>query len=194
MSDYPDNNPKTVYGVKKPPLHLIPAPALLELAAVMRLGAEKYGAYNWREKTVSASVYIAAAQRHLLTWFDGESIDVESGASHLAHAMACLAIVLDGMAIGKLHDDRPPPAPTGELIRKTLAAQPNLKFKIGMTPGGADLIKEQPPKTGRPLTPQILEAKARRQCCPCPDACHCQIGQPPSCSTDHPFAKRGEPT
>jgi hypothetical protein len=106
-TDLPDTNPKTAYGVQKAPLHLIPPPALLALAGVMGLGAKKYGAYNWREHTVSASVYQAAAMRHLLAWWDGESVDPESGQSHLAHAMACLAIVLDAEAHGKLNDDRP---------------------------------------------------------------------------------------
>lgn len=120
MSDattYPDNNPKTGAGLKKPPMHLIPNPALLHLAVVMGLGAKKYGAYNWREKTVSSSVYVRAALTHIQQWFDGESIDPESGASHLAHAMACCAILLDAMAVRNLNDDRPPSAPTAEMIR-----------------------------------------------------------------------------
>lgn len=105
--DLPDTNPKTAYGVQKTPLHLVPPPALLALADVMGLGAKKYGPYNWREHAVSASVYQAAAMRHLLAWWSGESVDPESGQSHLAHAMACLAIVLDAQAVGKLNDDRP---------------------------------------------------------------------------------------
>jgi hypothetical protein len=103
----PDTNPKTAYGVQKAPVHLVPPPALLALAEVMGLGAKKYGPYNWREHAVSASVYQAAAMRHLLAWWSGESIDPESGQSHLAHAMACCAIVLDAEAVGKLNDDRP---------------------------------------------------------------------------------------
>jgi hypothetical protein len=103
----PDTNPKTAFGVQKAPLHLIPPPALLAVAGVMGLGAKKYGPYNWREHAVSASVYQAAAMRHLLAWWSGEDLDPESGQSHLAHAMACCAIVLDAAAVGKLNDDRP---------------------------------------------------------------------------------------
>jgi hypothetical protein len=117
-TSYPDNNPKTGPGLKKPPMHLIPAPALLHLAVVMGLGAKKYGPYNWRDKTVSSSVYVRAALTHIQQWFDGESNDPESKASHLAHAMACCSILLDAMATGKLNDDRPTPAPTAEMIRK----------------------------------------------------------------------------
>jgi hypothetical protein len=116
-SAYPDDNPKTVYGTKKPPLSLIPAPALIELSVAMGLGAKKYGAYNWREKTVSTSIYVEAAMRHLLAYFDGEDTDPESGASHLGHVMACCAIVLDAKAIGKINDNRPTPGAFGQLSR-----------------------------------------------------------------------------
>lgn len=105
----PDNNPKTAYGVKKTPLHLIPPSALIAEAEVFGLGARKYGPYNWRENSVSSSVYQAAALRHLLAWWNGESIDPESGQSHLAHARACLGILIDAESHGSLNDDRPRP-------------------------------------------------------------------------------------
>lgn len=103
----PDSNPKSRYGIKKPPLHLIPSVALIDLSVAMALGAKKYGAYNWREKGVAASVYLAAAERHLRAYLDGEDTDAESGASHLGHVMACCAIIADAITLGKLIDDRP---------------------------------------------------------------------------------------
>lgn len=103
----PDTNPKTRYGVKKTPMHLNPPPALIAMAGVFRLGAEKYGPYNWREHAVSASVYYAAAMRHLCAFWEGEETDGESGESHLAHVMACMAIILDAKHHNKLNDDRP---------------------------------------------------------------------------------------
>jgi len=104
-------NPKDAYGDKKPDLSLIPPTALLEEARVMQLGAKKYGPYNWRAKRVRARVYTAAAMRHILAWQDGVDIDDESGANHLAHARACLGILLDAMKFG-FHDDRTVPKPT----------------------------------------------------------------------------------
>lgn len=104
---YPDDNPKTVHGVQKTPMHLIPPPALEAEANVFGLGAKKYGPYNWREHQVSASVYQAAALRHLMAWWERQDTDPESGQSHLAHARACLGIVLDAERHGKLNDDRP---------------------------------------------------------------------------------------
>ena len=112
----PDRNPKSAFGVKKPPLHLIPGAALIHEAVVFGLGATKYGPFNWRGNSVSASVYQSAALRHLASWFDGEDLDPESGASHLAHARACLGIILDAKETGNLIDDRPSPGAASALI------------------------------------------------------------------------------
>lgn len=104
---YPDDNPKTTIGVTKVPLHLVPPSAKHYLALAFKDGAAKYGPYNWREKKVSASVYVAAAQRHIDAWWDGEDLSEDAKVEHLAHAMACMAIVLDAKSIGMLNDDRP---------------------------------------------------------------------------------------
>jgi hypothetical protein len=110
---YPDDNPKTGHGLKKAPLNLIPPIALVETARAFKNGATKYGAYNWRDKTVTTSVYTAAALRHILAFEDGEDCADDSGCTHLGHAMACLAILLDAASIGKLNDDRPPKGRSG---------------------------------------------------------------------------------
>jgi hypothetical protein len=106
-SAYPDDNPKTTIGVTKVPLHLVPPSAKHHLALAFKDGAAKYGPYNWREKKVSASVYVAAAQRHIDAWWDGEDLSEDAKVEHLAHAMACMAIVLDAASINMLNDDRP---------------------------------------------------------------------------------------
>ncbi len=110
---YPDNNPKTQFGVKKCPLHLVPTAGIEAEAWAFGTGAEKYGAYNWREKTISSSVYYAATMRHIHAWWNGEEVDKESGHSHLGHARACLNMILDGAKHGKLNDNRPPRATEG---------------------------------------------------------------------------------
>ena len=108
VSEYPDGNPKTLAGSKKVPLHLIPPSASHFLATAMEDGAGKYGPYNWRDIPVSVSPYYAAAKRHWDAFWDGEDYASDSGVHHLAHAMACCAIVLDAMTIeGCLNDDRP---------------------------------------------------------------------------------------
>ena len=123
-NEYPDNNPKTVYGLKKVALALNPFPALIHMARAFMDGARKYGPYNWRKKKVSSTVYIHAAQRHIAQWFDGEEQDPVSKVHHLGHAMACLAIILDAQAVGNLNDDRPPAANTGDLLRALTEEEP----------------------------------------------------------------------
>lgn len=107
----PDNNPKTRFGIKKTPLHLVPPAAVKAEAEAFADGANKYGPYNWREKGVSASVYIAACKRHLDDWWDGQQRASDSGVHHLGHARACLAIIIDAETFGNLNDDRPIPMP-----------------------------------------------------------------------------------
>lgn len=109
-------NPKDILGLKKAPLRLFPPAALIIGSKVMALGAAKYGPYNWREKKVRYTVYLEAAMRHILTAQDGEEIDPESGQPHIAHALCCMAILLDARATGNLVDDRPTPGVAGKLI------------------------------------------------------------------------------
>lgn len=105
---YPDDNPKTKFGMAKIPLHLVPPSAIHALALGFSDGAPKYGPFNWREKTISSTVYYGAVLRHLTAWYDGEDLAPDSGKPHLAHAMACLAMIIDGQSVGKLNDNRPP--------------------------------------------------------------------------------------
>jgi hypothetical protein len=114
----PDGNPKTRFGMAKPPLALIPGPALVHLADAFRDGAGKYGPANWRNDPVTTSTYINAALRHVLAYFDGEDVAEDSGVLHLAHAMGCLAILIDADAQGTLNDDRPTAGQTSRLIKE----------------------------------------------------------------------------
>jgi hypothetical protein len=119
-------NPKDRLGRLKPLLHLVPQSANILEAVVLDLGARKYGgAYNWRMKPVIASIYVSAAMRHLAQWLDGQDDDPESGVSHLAHARACLGILLDASATGHLIDDRPEPGAASALIERHTAAAGN---------------------------------------------------------------------
>ena len=115
---YTDGNPKSAFGNKKPNLALNPPAALIYMALGFEDGAAKYGPYNWRENDVSAMVYVAAAQRHLAAWLDGEENAEDSSKPHLGHAMACLAILADAVENDNLIDDRPRPGPASGLISK----------------------------------------------------------------------------
>lgn len=112
------SNPKDILASSESRvlLHLIPAPALIHCALAMMDGAQKYGAFNWREEGVGAGTYLSAALRHIYAYVDGSDSAPDSGIKHLGHAMACLAILLDAEALGNLVDDRPQPAPTIEML------------------------------------------------------------------------------
>lgn len=105
-------NPKELVGSKKPDLSVVPPSSLLHLSTAMMNGAEKYGPFNWRDQPISARPYIAAAMRHLLSFLDGEDFSSDTAAAgapvhHLAHTMACCAILLDAIETEKLIDNRP---------------------------------------------------------------------------------------
>jgi len=100
------NDPKGAAGALKTPLGLIPSYAMEQTAWVHKLGADKYGPYNWRDTGVCASTYVNAILRHLNAWRDGETVDPESGISHLAHVACSCNILLDAGFCGTLQDDR----------------------------------------------------------------------------------------
>jgi hypothetical protein len=101
-------NPKDMIGVTKTPLHLVSPIAIVFASIAKFLGNVKYGAWNYRGSETSASVYYGALMRHLFHWWSGEENDPQDGTPHLANAMACLEILIEGMYIGNMHDDRPP--------------------------------------------------------------------------------------
>ena len=99
------SNPKDLISSDKLPLHLWPNTATAMGCLGLLEGACKYGRSNWRVAGVRASIYYDAAKRHLDAWFEGEELSPE-GVPHLANALACLAIIVDAEAAGKLNDDR----------------------------------------------------------------------------------------
>lgn len=117
---YPDNNPKTAFGAKKIPLEVVPPSAIHALAEAFSDGVKKYGPYNWRDKTISSSVYYGAALRHISAWWDGEDLAEDSGIHHLHHAIACIAMLIDGSSVGKLNDNRPTKGASGKMQKDWL--------------------------------------------------------------------------
>lgn len=120
-----NTNPKTLTGNQKVPiLSVIPPASIIAQATAMRYGAffaprtdgtKGYGPYNWRDQPIEAHVYIDAAMRHLMQWFDGDESEIvrdDEGraideVSHLAFALATIGILLDAKANETLIDDRP---------------------------------------------------------------------------------------
>lgn len=88
-------NPKETIGKGKLSMSVVPSIAFIELASAMKFGADKYGAFNFRDEKIDPDVYIDAIYRHLIKYQIGESEDKESQISHLGHIMANCAILLD---------------------------------------------------------------------------------------------------
>lgn len=110
-------NPKDRIASNKLPLDLVPDTLAVFASLAFAEGAAKYGAYNWRVAGVRSSVYRAALDRHLKSWWNGEDADPATGVPHLASILACAGILLDAELAGKLTDDRPPRVALGEAIR-----------------------------------------------------------------------------
>lgn len=108
----------------KVPLAFIPPASIIYEGQALSVGAKKYGPYNWRELPIQAMTYIAANQRHILAYLDGEDIDPECGVPHIGLAKACLGILADATELRNLIDNRPKKGRAGSLLRE-LAANGN---------------------------------------------------------------------
>jgi len=111
-------NPKDALAINKAPLSTLPTGPIYEIALAMLEGARKYGRHNYRIMGVKASVYYDAAIGHITAWWEGEDIDSDSGIHHLGKAMACLAVIRDGMMMENWIDDRPPKYPNGDKLMR----------------------------------------------------------------------------
>lgn len=90
----------------KPDLSLVPLSALTLEAQAFMHGEKKYGRDQYKNGFDSHRL-IAAALRHIYQWQSGEDLDPESGHSHLGHARASLAILIETMHLGTTKDTRP---------------------------------------------------------------------------------------
>jgi len=72
---------------------LLPWKPIIAIVEILQLGAEKYAAYNWQNVKDFKNRYYSALMRHLTAWWDGETMDPESGKHHLAH-VGCNVIFL----------------------------------------------------------------------------------------------------
>ena len=83
------------HDLGKPAFNLIPPRAELAMASVLTFGAAKYAPDNWKLVDNAETRYIAAAMRHINAYRAGEIWDRESGLQHLAHALTCLAFLIE---------------------------------------------------------------------------------------------------
>jgi len=93
--DKPKCAPGSKYDTDKPDWSLVQWRALDKYVRVLTFGAAKYDRDNWQKVPNLRHRYLAAALRHVAAYATGENKDPESGEHHLAHAIACLAFVLE---------------------------------------------------------------------------------------------------
>lgn len=99
-------NPKAAIGSVSLPVHLWPASATAFGCIGIYNGRGKYGQDNFVATEVAASVYTAACLRHIFDWLNGDDADPKDGVHNLSGALANLAIIVDALCAGTLHDDR----------------------------------------------------------------------------------------
>jgi hypothetical protein len=99
---------KPAQGIKhdegKPPLDLIDAWFLEDVAAVLHFGAAKYGLNNY-QKGMSLGKALASTLRHTFAILKGEYLDTESKMPHAAHAVAGLMFTHYFIRTGKIMPD-----------------------------------------------------------------------------------------
>lgn len=120
--EYKDTNPKDAVGVKKVPMSTVSARVMMEIGLGMLEGDRKYGRHNYRVAGVRASVYYDACMRHLMSWWEGEDIDTDSGMSHIVKALSCLTVLRDAQNNDMCNDDRPPKLKDGWVKELNLKA------------------------------------------------------------------------
>ena len=125
------SNPKDAIGSRKWRQYcVVPVRVAWEVGIAHLVGALKYGRTNWRSAGVQASVYVDAAKGHIDQWWEGEDLDPESQAHHIAHAIAGLNILLDCILRDDWTDDRPPKTPALSMIRDLTQIKVDRLFKM----------------------------------------------------------------
>ena len=140
MDNKKPTNPKDRIATSRLDLSLFPDTAVIYGALAMTEGDLKYGGYNYRPAGVLSSVYVAACRRHLAKWFNGEECDPTTNVSHLANALACIAVLIDSFESGNLNDDRPPKVDVAGLLSKM---ETNVKYLQSLFPEGPSRFREK---------------------------------------------------
>lgn len=117
MTERKDSNPKQAYGDMKVGVSSVPMAFFYGVAVAMAEGGMKYGRHNYRDMGCKHSTYFDAAVGHLVSWWEGEDIDEESGVHHLLKAAASIAVMYDSIVMKNDNDDRPIRYPDGVHLR-----------------------------------------------------------------------------
>lgn len=139
MTDKKDTNPKDAAASTRLDISLFPMSAICYGALGMTEGSYKYGGYNYREAGVNISIYISAAMRHLMKFYNGDWEDRTTRVPHLASALSCIAILIDGFEQNNIKDDRPPKQDMEKLLR---TMQDHVSYLQEVFPNPCDRVTE----------------------------------------------------
>lgn len=90
----------------KPEISLIPYCAMVEMSKAFMYGQGKYGRFNFKSGLPYTKL-IDSCTRHLMKFKEGENYDDESKTvTHIGHAMANLAMLMDVYTRMPEFDDR----------------------------------------------------------------------------------------
>lgn len=129
------SNPKDgIVSTKWRQYCVFPVRVIWEVGIAHLVGALKYGRTNWRAAGVVASVYRDASMGHIDQFWEGEDLDPESRAHHLAHAIAGLNILLDSILRNDWVDDRPPKTTDLDKVREDTQTKVDRLFKMFPNP------------------------------------------------------------
>lgn len=78
----------------KPEIHQVPTSLIIAVAEVLKYGESKYAKGNWKKGMDWVKPY-DCLMRHMFKWLQGEETDEESGLSHLYHAAANIAMLIE---------------------------------------------------------------------------------------------------
>lgn len=90
----------------KPDWSLMPLDVLTPVVRVWGVGAAKYAAWNWA-KGMPWSVPLACLLRHAAAYQRGETLDHETGESHMAHVICNAMMLMHYERFYPEGDDRP---------------------------------------------------------------------------------------
>jgi hypothetical protein len=109
LSQYVQHHPDAKGGLKydtgKPDLTYVSYELMEAVARVREFGAKKYSRDNWK-KGFKVTRSLAASLRHIFLFLAGETLDPESGQSHLAHAVCGLEHAIYDLKHRPENDDR----------------------------------------------------------------------------------------
>lgn len=92
------------YNEGKRKWSLVDFDALSGMVEVLEFGACKYAPYNWK-KGLPTTEICESMLRHIFAYLNGETVDPESGISHVGH-IQCNAMFLGNMSKRNEWDDR----------------------------------------------------------------------------------------